>query len=213
MPLSASVMSACPSPWPWRGNSNRLSASTLRRSGSPHCGMRRDVTGEVTEAALRETKLRLTDDPEALSEASFFIVTVPTPIDAERRPDLSPLQNACALIGPRLRRGSVVVFEFDRLSRPHPRGLRAAARQGLRSPAGHRLQARLFARTDQPGRQAASARDDRQDRRRRGRRNPGTRRRRLCAYHRGRDLHAPPRSRSPRRRRSSRTPSATSTSH
>jgi UDP-N-acetyl-D-glucosamine/UDP-N-acetyl-D-galactosamine dehydrogenase len=70
-----------------------------------------DVTGEVNEAALRETKLRLTDDPEALSGASFFIVTVPTPIDAERRPDLSPLQNACALIGPRLRRGSAVVFE------------------------------------------------------------------------------------------------------
>jgi UDP-N-acetyl-D-glucosamine/UDP-N-acetyl-D-galactosamine dehydrogenase len=71
----------------------------------------RDVTGEVNEAALRETKLRLTDDPEALSGASFFIVTVPTPIDGERRPDLSPLQNACALIGPRLRRGSAVVFE------------------------------------------------------------------------------------------------------
>jgi len=70
-----------------------------------------DSTGEVTEAALRETKLRLTDDADALKEASFFIVTVPTPIDAERRPDLGPLQSACALIGPRLRRGSVVVFE------------------------------------------------------------------------------------------------------
>jgi UDP-N-acetyl-D-galactosamine dehydrogenase len=71
----------------------------------------KDITGEVTGAALRETRLRLTDDADALSEASFFIVTVPTPIDAERRPDLSPLSGACALIGPRLRRGSVVVFE------------------------------------------------------------------------------------------------------
>ena len=70
-----------------------------------------DTTGEVAEAALRETKLRLTDDPEALGEASFLIVTVPTPIDAERRPDLAPLRSACALIGPRLKRGSVVVFE------------------------------------------------------------------------------------------------------
>ena len=49
-----------------------------------------DTTGEVTEAELRETRLRLTDDPEALGEASFLIVTVPTPIDAERRPDLAP---------------------------------------------------------------------------------------------------------------------------
>jgi UDP-N-acetyl-D-galactosamine dehydrogenase len=70
-----------------------------------------DATGEVPEAALRETRLRLTGDPDALAEASFLIVTVPTPIDAERRPDLAPLSEACALIGPRLRRGSVVVFE------------------------------------------------------------------------------------------------------
>jgi UDP-N-acetyl-D-galactosamine dehydrogenase len=71
----------------------------------------RDATGEVPEAALRETQLRLTDDPNALAEASFLIVTVPTPIDAERRPDLAPLAEACRLIGPRLQPGSVVVFE------------------------------------------------------------------------------------------------------
>ena len=71
----------------------------------------KDTTREVTEAALRKTNLRLTGDAEALNEASFLIVTVPTPIDAERRPDLAPLQSACALIGPRLKRGSVVVFE------------------------------------------------------------------------------------------------------
>src|SRR5499427_8288728 len=71
----------------------------------------RDATGEVTEAALHETTLRLTDDAGALNDASFFIVTVPTPIDSERRPDLSPLEGACALMGPRLQPGSVVVFE------------------------------------------------------------------------------------------------------
>ncbi|HTV46657.1 MAG TPA: nucleotide sugar dehydrogenase [Stellaceae bacterium] len=71
----------------------------------------RDVTGETPEAALRTTRLRLTDDAEALAQASFLVVTVPTPIDAERRPDLRPLSEACALIGPRLRPGAVVVFE------------------------------------------------------------------------------------------------------
>jgi len=70
-----------------------------------------DITGEVTRTALRETRLRLTDNPDTLAEASFLIVTVPTPIDAERRPDLGPLRSACSLIGPRLQRGSVVVFE------------------------------------------------------------------------------------------------------
>ncbi|MGC2416033.1 MAG: nucleotide sugar dehydrogenase [Stellaceae bacterium] len=70
-----------------------------------------DVTGEVPEAELRATKLRVSNDPDALDQASFFVVTVPTPIDAGRRPDLSPLEGACALIGPRLKPGSVVVFE------------------------------------------------------------------------------------------------------
>ena len=80
----------------------------------------RDVTGEVSPAALRETRLRLTADPEALSETSFFVITVPTPIDAERRPDLAARENACTLIGPRLKPGAVVVFEstvYPRLTR------------------------------------------------------------------------------------------------
>ena len=71
----------------------------------------KDATGEVTEVALRETRLRLTDEVDALGKASFFVVTVPTPIDAERRPDLHPLESACALIGRHLQKGSVVVFE------------------------------------------------------------------------------------------------------
>jgi UDP-N-acetyl-D-glucosamine/UDP-N-acetyl-D-galactosamine dehydrogenase len=71
----------------------------------------RDATDEVAPAALRATGLCLTDDPDALNEASFIVVTVPTPIDADRRPDLRPLSEACALIGPRLSPGVVVVFE------------------------------------------------------------------------------------------------------
>jgi UDP-N-acetyl-D-galactosamine dehydrogenase len=71
----------------------------------------RDVTGEVAEAELRASSLIVTNDPDALDQASFFVVTVPTPIDSARHPDLSPLESACATIGPRLRRGSVVVFE------------------------------------------------------------------------------------------------------
>src|SRR5205823_11349599 len=94
----------------------------------------KDMTGEVTEAALRETRLWFTEDPRTLDEASFFIVTVPTPIDAERRPDLSPVEAACALIGPHLRAGSVVVFEstvYPGLTREFC-GPRLAAASGLR---------------------------------------------------------------------------------
>jgi UDP-N-acetyl-D-galactosamine dehydrogenase len=80
-----------------------------RRISELHAG--NDVTGEVAERDLHETRLRLSDDPEALTSASFFVVTVPTPIDAQRRPNLSAIESACALIGPRLKRGAVVVFE------------------------------------------------------------------------------------------------------
>lgn len=70
-----------------------------------------DTTGEIPEADLRMSSLVLSNDPDILDHASFFVVTVPTPIDSARHPDLSPLRSACALIGPRLRPGSVVVFE------------------------------------------------------------------------------------------------------
>jgi UDP-N-acetyl-D-galactosamine dehydrogenase len=101
----------------------------------------KDATGEVNEAALRGTRLRFTDDPDTLDEASFFIVTVPTPIDAERRPDLSPLEAACALIGPHLRAGSVVVFEstvYPGLTREFC-GPRLAAASGLRQGVDFKL--------------------------------------------------------------------------
>src|SRR5260370_18628201 len=71
----------------------------------------RDTTGEVSEATLQETRLRLTDNADALYEASFFIVTVPTPINAERRPDLSPRQGTRSLIGRRSSPGAAVTFD------------------------------------------------------------------------------------------------------
>jgi UDP-N-acetyl-D-galactosamine dehydrogenase len=70
-----------------------------------------DRTGEVTSAELGKSSLILTHDASALSEVSFFIVAVPTPIDSQRRPDLTALLGACAIIGPHLKAGAVVVFE------------------------------------------------------------------------------------------------------
>lgn len=70
-----------------------------------------DWTGEIDDADLQASSLTITADPEALREATFLIVTVPTPIDEERRPDLGPIASACRLIGPRLTKGALVVFE------------------------------------------------------------------------------------------------------
>ena len=70
-----------------------------------------DRTGEVSSTELLASRVQFTSDPAQLAGASFFIVTVPTPVDGQQRPDLGPLRSACAIIGPHLSRGSVVVFE------------------------------------------------------------------------------------------------------
>jgi UDP-N-acetyl-D-galactosamine dehydrogenase len=70
-----------------------------------------DWTSEVSGEEISSSGIRFTTDPARLAGASFFVVTVPTPVDGQRRPDLGPLRSACAIIGPHLSPGSVVVFE------------------------------------------------------------------------------------------------------
>ena len=71
-----------------------------------------DATGEVsTEQFSRSTRLTLGTDPDLLRGCNVYIVTVPTPIDAAKRPDLRPLIAASETIGRRLRRGDTVVYE------------------------------------------------------------------------------------------------------
>jgi UDP-N-acetyl-D-galactosamine dehydrogenase len=70
-----------------------------------------DATGELNAAQLAEVKIDYTTDPARLAEARFIIVTVPTPIDAFNRPDLSPVEGASRTIGRHLAKGSIVVYE------------------------------------------------------------------------------------------------------
>ena len=70
-----------------------------------------DVNADVSEDALRETSLVFTSDENDLCEANFFVVAVPTPIDEDKRPDLSPLEGASRIVGRAISKGSVIVFE------------------------------------------------------------------------------------------------------
>ena len=70
-----------------------------------------DWTGEVTEAELRETSLKFTNDAADLRGSTFFVVAVPTPIDSDRRPDLGPLLSATRLVATALAPGAVIVYE------------------------------------------------------------------------------------------------------
>ena len=72
----------------------------------------RDATREVDTEQLRAAShLAFTDDPASLADCRFYIVTVPTPVDGNNMPVLTPIEQACETIAPRLREGDVVIFE------------------------------------------------------------------------------------------------------
>jgi len=72
----------------------------------------RDRTLEVSpEALAAATRLTFSTDPAALADCNVFIVTVPTPIDAHKRPDLSALMAASHTVGRAIRPGGVVIYE------------------------------------------------------------------------------------------------------
>lgn len=70
-----------------------------------------DRTGEVGRGDLTEARIHFSDDAQDLRACDFFIVAVPTPVDAGNKPDLRPLQAASRLIGSVLKRGDIVVYE------------------------------------------------------------------------------------------------------
>jgi UDP-N-acetyl-D-galactosamine dehydrogenase len=70
-----------------------------------------DSTGEIEAEKLASSTLQLSADSASLASRTFYIVTVPTPINEANRPDLTALLNACALVGQALSPGTAVVFE------------------------------------------------------------------------------------------------------
>lgn len=71
-----------------------------------------DRTREVEPAELAEaTQLTYTTDLDAIHAARVYIVTVPTPIDAHKRPDMKPLLQASEAVGQVLKKGDIVIYE------------------------------------------------------------------------------------------------------
>jgi UDP-N-acetyl-D-galactosamine dehydrogenase len=70
----------------------------------------REVSPETLKAAI-ERGLDFTSDPQALKSCNFFIVTVPTPVDEHKIPDLRPLLSASETVGRVLKKGDIVVYE------------------------------------------------------------------------------------------------------
>lgn len=70
-----------------------------------------DRNREVDEATLKASTLTMTADPEAMRGTTFFVVAVPTPVDKNNVPDLTPVIRASETVAKVLSKGAVVVYE------------------------------------------------------------------------------------------------------
>jgi UDP-N-acetyl-D-galactosamine dehydrogenase len=98
-------------------------AAAFARAGSPVVGFDidqtrilelkagQDRTREVETSDLKLASLSFTSEIAAVKASDFFIVTVPTPIDGARRPDLGAMFGASRMVGASLKKGDIVVYE------------------------------------------------------------------------------------------------------
>ncbi|MED4016044.1 nucleotide sugar dehydrogenase [Sutcliffiella cohnii] len=70
-----------------------------------------DVTNEVGDEAVKNTTMEFTNEDARLRDCKFHIVAVPTPINSDKTPDLTPVIGASKTVGRNLTKGSIVVFE------------------------------------------------------------------------------------------------------
>ncbi len=70
-----------------------------------------DPTNEVGDQAIKDTTVEFTSDEARLRDATFHIVAVPTPVNIDHTPDLTPVIGASEIVGRNLTKGSIVVFE------------------------------------------------------------------------------------------------------
>lgn len=70
-----------------------------------------DPTKEVGDEVIKSTTVEFTSDENKLKEAKFHIVAVPTPVNSDHTPDLTPVKSASRTLGRNLTKGSIVVFE------------------------------------------------------------------------------------------------------
>jgi len=94
------------------GRARKTIGLDLNEEKLAHYRAGHDPSGEVEPDQLKAAQhLQFTSDAAALAEAQTIIVVVPTPIDAARRPDLSPLEGACRAVGAHMSAGATVIFE------------------------------------------------------------------------------------------------------
>ncbi len=70
-----------------------------------------DPTNELGNDTVKETAVEFTNDPCRIREGDFIVVAVPTPVNQDKTPDLSPVESASHIVGKYIKKGAVVVYE------------------------------------------------------------------------------------------------------
>lgn len=70
-----------------------------------------DPTNEVGDDAIKQSSVYFTSDEKEIRKAKFHIIAVPTPINLDKTPDLTPVEGASKVVGRNLTKGSIVVYE------------------------------------------------------------------------------------------------------
>ena len=74
----------------------------------------KDSTNEVSSVNLKMSmsrNLEITSEEDGLSNCNIYIITVPTPVTKSNKPDFSYLRNSCKMIGSRMKKHSIIIFE------------------------------------------------------------------------------------------------------
>lgn len=70
-----------------------------------------DRTRELSEKQLKEMKIHYSADPAVIHEANIVILAIPTPVDENNNPDLTPVESASRTVGKHMKRGAIIVYE------------------------------------------------------------------------------------------------------
>ena len=70
-----------------------------------------DPTDELGSEGLKDSHIQFTSDPKRISEGDFIIVAVPTPVNQDKTPDLTPVESASHTVGKYMKQGAIVVYE------------------------------------------------------------------------------------------------------
>ncbi len=70
-----------------------------------------DPTEELGNEALKECTVQFTHDPARIGEGDFIVVAVPTPVNQDKTPDLTPVESASHIVGKHMKQGAIVVYE------------------------------------------------------------------------------------------------------